>query len=283
MQDYATGYILDFTDDRFSKWMQILESQIQRGSYQNRDCANGLIKWKGETIKYQTKWSQVYQYKRGGKGRIRPGTVEVKCNTPGSTKLGCTATLQALLLSTEKGEILEVTVPRYSAHCGHHIGSLPDLLIHKPLPEIEKKVERLVRHSRLSQINLHLAVNDWIENELIPEHIENGILTHVPHKHDRRYFPTSTDLRVMTRKVLFNIRNGLSDQDSVEVYLKKKQLSDPTFRFFLQKYKSEENTDQQQASRYMYYLGKVAIDSHIITIRSLSYVMPKLAFVQETT
>jgi len=148
-QDYATGYLLDFTEDRFSKWMQMFESQtqteycVQRGSYQNQDCANGLIKWKGEMVKYSTKWSQVYQCKRGGKGRIRPETVEVKRNTPGSTKLGCTATLRARLLSTEKGEILEVTVPRYSAHCGHDVGSLPDLLTHKPLPEIERRWKHL--------------------------------------------------------------------------------------------------------------------------------------------
>ena len=268
MQDYAKGYLLDFTEDRFSKWMQIFESQtqteycVQRGSYQNQECANGLIKWKGEMVKYNTKWSQAYQCKRGGKGRIRPETVEVKRNTPGSTKLGCAATLRARLLSTKKGEILEVTVPRYSAHCGHDVGSLPDLLTHKPLPEIEKKVETLVRHSRLSQISLHLALNDWIKNELIPEHIQNGILTHTPHEHDRRYFPTSTDLRVMTRKALYNIRNGLFDQDAVEAYLKKKQQSDPSFRFFLQKYKSEENMDQQEASRY--YLQEVVIESYIM-------------------
>ena len=174
MQDYATGYILEFTDDRFSKWMQMFESQtqteygIQRGSYQNRDCANGLLKWKGKMMKYNTKWSQVYQCKRGGKGKIRPETLEGKRNTPVSTKLGCTASLRACLLSTEKGEILEVTVPRYSAHCGHDVGSLPDLLTHKPLPEIEKKVEKLVRHSRLSHTSLHLALNHWIKNELIP-------------------------------------------------------------------------------------------------------------------
>ena len=196
------------------------------------------MKWKGQTMKYNTKWSQVYQCKRGGKGKIRPETVEVKCNTPGSTKLGCTATLWAWLLSTEKGETLEVRVLRYSAYCGHNVGSLPDLLTHKPLPEIEKKVERLVRHSRLSQTSSHLSLNNWINNELIPEHIENGIPTHMPHKHDQWYFPTSADLRIMTRKILFNIRNGLFDQDSLEAYLKKKQLSDPTFRFFLQKYKS---------------------------------------------
>ena len=152
-----------------------------------------------------TKWSKAYQCKRGGKGRIRPETVEVKHNTPGFTKLECAATLRARLLSTEKGEILEVTVPKYSTHCGHDVRSLPDLQTHKPLPEIEKKVETLVRHSRLSQISLHLALNDWIKNELIPEHIQNGILTHTPHEHDRQYFPKSTDLRVMTRKALYNI------------------------------------------------------------------------------
>ena len=67
---------------------------------------------------------------------------------------------------------------------------------------------------------------------------------------------------LLTRKALYNIRNGLFDQDAVEAYLKKKQQSDPSFRFFLQKYKSEENMDQQQASRY--YLQEVVIESYIM-------------------
>ena len=95
------------------------------------------------------------------------------------------------------------------------------------------EVQYQVEPSRLSQISLHLALNDSIKNELIPEHIQNGILTQTPHELDRRYFPTSTDLRVMTWKALYNIRNGLFDQDAVEAYLKKQQ-SDPSFRFFLQ-------------------------------------------------
>ena len=79
----------------------------------------------------------------------------------------------------------------------------------------------------------------------------------------------------MTRKALFNIRNGLFDQDSVEAYLKKKQLSDPTFRFFLQKYKSEEGTYQQHTSRY--YSGKFVIDNHMSL--SIHNTLMKLAFV----
>ena len=33
MPDYATGYILDFTNDRFSKWTQMFESQTQSTAY----------------------------------------------------------------------------------------------------------------------------------------------------------------------------------------------------------------------------------------------------------
>ena len=29
MQDYATGHILEFTDDGFSKWIQMFEPQTQ--------------------------------------------------------------------------------------------------------------------------------------------------------------------------------------------------------------------------------------------------------------
>ena len=98
-----------------------------------------------------------------------------------------------------------------------------------------------MRHSWVSQISLQLALSDWIKTELIPEHLRNGTPTHSPHEHDQRYFPTSMDLKVMSRKALNKIRNGLFDQDAVEVYLKKKQQSDSSFKFFLQKYKSTEN------------------------------------------
>ena len=122
---------------------------VQRGSYQNQECANGLIngreKWENRIPSGAKHTSAKEEVK------AESGLKQWKLNaiSPGSTKLGCTATLQARLLSTAKGDICEVTVPRYSAHCGHDVGSLPDLLTHKPLPEIEK-VETLVRHSRLS-------------------------------------------------------------------------------------------------------------------------------------
>ena len=68
----------------------------------------------------------------------------------------------------------------------------------------------------------------------------------------------------MTRKALYNIRNGLLDQDAVEAYLKKKKQCDPSFRYFLQKYKSENPMDQQQASRYrLEVLSVFAHDVHV--------------------
>ena len=91
----------------------------------------------------------------------------------------------------------------------------------------------IVRYSGLSQISLYLALNDWIRNELIPEHIQTGVILQFPHEHDHSYFPTSTDLRVMTWKALHNICNGLFDQDAVEAYLIKKQQHDQSFRYFL--------------------------------------------------
>ena len=50
-------------------------------------------------------------------------------------------------------------------HTNRDIDSLADLLTHKPLPEIEEKVESSVRHSHLSQISLISALKDWINHE----------------------------------------------------------------------------------------------------------------------
>ena len=54
LQDYATGYLPNFTEERFSQisdTKRILYTNLQRGSYQNQDCGNGLLKWKGEMLK----------------------------------------------------------------------------------------------------------------------------------------------------------------------------------------------------------------------------------------
>jgi len=92
-----------------------------------------------------------------------------------------------------------------SAHTNHSPTSLADLHSHKPLPEVMKKVESLISQSHLSHISLQLALRDWINHTLIPDHLHQGILTANPSEYDRRYYPTVEDVRNMSRKVINNI------------------------------------------------------------------------------
>ena len=67
MHDYATCYLMDFLKTDSPNGCKCLNLKhkycVQRGSYQNQQCANGLIKWKGEMVKYNAKRSQAYQCK----------------------------------------------------------------------------------------------------------------------------------------------------------------------------------------------------------------------------
>ena len=84
-------------------------------------------------------------------------------------------------------EILHVKFPLLSAHTTRYLHSLPDLQSHKPLPEIHAKVESLVTHSHLNQVNLMLALKDWIDHDLIPRHINDKQIASFPSTYDRRY------------------------------------------------------------------------------------------------
>ena len=117
------------------------------------------------------------------------------------------------------GELLQVSIPKTSAHCNHSIYSLADLMSHKPLPEIEDKLDALVQHSHLNQMSLSLALKHWINHELIPQHLKQGILTESPHKFDRRYFPTTEDVKNMSRKFINKLRKNSFDQDALELFL----------------------------------------------------------------
>lgn len=132
--------------------------------------------------------------------------------------MDCKATMLVRLLKLGSGEeILQLTIPTASAHTNHNLDSIADLLSHKPLPEIEKKVESLVQYSHLSQISLLLAVRDWIKHELIPNHLRDGTLSQEPNEHDRRYYPTADDVKNM---VINKIRKNMFDQDALEALLK---------------------------------------------------------------
>ena len=52
-----------------------------------------------------------------------------------------------------------------------------------------------------------LAVKEWVNQELIPCHLQQGVLINRPSILDRRYFPTVEDLRNMSRHAINKIRS----------------------------------------------------------------------------
>ena len=91
-----------------------------------------------------------------------------------------------------------------------------------------------------------LAVKEWVNQELIPRHIEQGILTNRPTDFDRRYFPTVEDFRNMTRHTpaVNKIRNNMLDQDALETLLKQEKKQSSGFLYHLRKYRK---TDSRNA------------------------------------
>ena len=113
-------------------------------------------------------------------------------------------------------EILEIKVPLLRAHLSSHTpSSIKDQLTMKPLTEIEQKVTDLVQECFLNRRTLRMLLNSWVEKDLIPAHIESGVLIEPPSQFNRAYYPTKADIRVMVTKVMTKQRNGLFDQDAV--------------------------------------------------------------------
>ena len=94
----------------------------------------------------------------------------------------------------------------------------------------------IAEHLHLSHISLTLALRDWINHTLIPDHLHQGILTAKPSEYDRRYYPTVEDVRNMSRKVIKNIRNNMFDQDALENLLHHVSKDNKGFTFYLRKY-----------------------------------------------
>ena len=64
-----------------------------------------------------------------------------------------------------------------------------------------------------------LALKEWVNQELIPEHLRQGLISSRPSEYDRRYFPTVEDLRNIKKRVINKIRNNIFDQDALENFL----------------------------------------------------------------
>ena len=209
----------------------------------NKESDTGVLNINGNLNICKITWRQIYNCSRGNKPRHNKsqsvdqdgcGVSGKLRNAPGSRLMDCKATLNVRVLRLgSREEIMQVTIPTSSAHTNHEINSLADLLSHKPLPEIEEKVESLVRHSHLSQISLILALRDWIKHELIPQHLSNGILSQVPNEHDRRYFPTAEDIKNISKCAVNKMMKNSFDQDALESFLKEEKEG---LKHYLRKY-----------------------------------------------
>ena len=78
-----------------------------------------------------------------------------------------------------------------------------------------------------------LTIQYWVKNELIPQHLHEGILEQPLQPFSCSYFPTNKDLRNMAHHATMKRRHSLFDKEALEVLLKeqaqsKGQLEEPT-------------------------------------------------------
>ena len=264
-QDYTTGFLYPYTSDKWDAWLKRFSLQTNTsykvccGKEDSKESDTGVLNNGGKRQAYKIVWRQSYQCSRGGKPRyktshkgIQKRAVKAR-NAPGSRLMDCKATVNVRLLKLDSGgEILHISFPMASAHTNHSPTSLADLHSHKPLPEVMKKVESLISQSHLSHISLQLALRDWINHTLIPDHLHQGILTANPSEYDRRYYPTVEDVRNMSRKVINNIRNNMFDQDALESLLSHESTENKGFMFFLRKYTTNEGDKDTKPPRFVF-------------------------------
>jgi len=152
----------------------------------------------------------------------------------GTRHLGCPASIHLRLLNVSNGmKILEIRVPLPSAHQSTHTpSSIKDQLTMKPLPEVEQKVTELMEECFLNHRALRMLLKSWVKNELVPAHITSGVVTEPPSQHNRAYYPSKADIRLMVTKVMTKQRNGLFDQDAVMELLQ----STAGLKYYFQQY-----------------------------------------------
>ncbi|XP_065918696.1 uncharacterized protein [Dysidea avara] len=223
----ATGYMMPYNEEKWEKWLQQFTLQTQceytarNGSKANiKTREKGVIRVNKGQFSYTSSWVHTYNCLRGGKGKFNPPSLDVEKKSRasiGSRRLGCPACIHIRHLIVSNGmEILEIKVPLLCAHLSSHTpSSIKDQLTMKPLTEIEQKVTDLVLECFLNQRALRMLLNSWVEKDLIPAHIESGVLIEPPSQFNRAYYPTKADIRVMVTKVMTKQRNGLFDQDAV--------------------------------------------------------------------
>ncbi len=253
-QDYAGGFLNPYTSQKWEAWLKQFSLQtaadykVCTGKNLNKESDTGVVMIGGKAQTYRVKWRQCYSCFRGGSPRFKKPDPKAKSrNAPGSRLMDCKATLNVHLLRLDSGtELLHITFPLSTAHTNHSPTSMADLHSHKPLPEVMEKVESLICNSHLSQMSLMLALRDWIKHQLIPRHLQEGILATPPSDYNRRYFPSVKDVQNMSRRVINRIRNNMFDQDALEQFLQRETERNNGFNFHLRKYEASDGGSEQR-------------------------------------
>ena len=160
--NHVTGFMLGYSETKWSDWFSSYCQHsstrycIHTGKQVNKRQEHGTMQLYEET---KIEWSRIYNCFRAGEGRLKSENSNPfkRRNAPGCHCHDCPAAVYCrLLILSNHRQILEVQLPLHRAHKNHDPLSIADQLCYKPHPEIEKKVEVLVRYTRLTALSLYL-------------------------------------------------------------------------------------------------------------------------------
>ena len=181
------------------------EFTIRTGMQKNGESREkGEIILEGRLCSYTSTWTHTYNclHREGKFSPLKLGKKN-RCSI-GSRRYGCNAALSIWLLTISDGSaVLEIRVPTIDARLHTHNPSpITDQMCLKPLPELENKVLDLVQESLLSQRSLRMSLETWVERELIPKLLRDGVIDEQFSQYNRVYYPNAEDIQVMVKKAI---------------------------------------------------------------------------------
>lgn len=248
---FVIGYMTLYSECGWQDWLKKFTLQsgceytIRTGMQKNEQSReSGVIRLKGQIYSYKSTWTRTYNCLRGGKGKYNPLKLSTKNRcTVGTRRCGCRAVIQIRLLTISNGSsVLEIKLPTTDAHLeSHDPSSVADQLCLKPLYEVEQKISELVQESLLNQRALRMSLKTWVEKELIPKHLESGVIDKHPSQYNRAYYPNAEDIRVMVKRTIMKERSSLFDQGAVLQLLQEEKDKNELNFFFRQYSKDDKN------------------------------------------
>ena len=80
-----------------------------------------------------------------------------------------------------------------------------------------------------------MTLKTWVEKELIPKHLDTGVIQEPPSQYKRAYYPNPHDIRVMVKRLIAQERNSHFDQGAVLQFLQEEKEKHQ-LKFFFRQY-----------------------------------------------